>query len=162
MKSMLAHTQVAYIKQAPVQQACSRARWNPPGAAAIYTSLEREEVGLPPPPAGRRVFHLVAEQGALAGEEAALGAFAVGGGGLGDELGGGVFGFMLAAELALELREAFFAEDVAGVDLAFLPRLLDGLLELPRQEALAEARAHRLRLLRAVVVAEACFVDPRW
>ena len=58
-------------------------------------------------------------------------------------------------QLLLEPRELDLAHDVASVQFALSPRVLDGLLELEGVEARAEAVAHGLRLFGAVVVAKA-------
>ncbi len=95
------------------------------------------------------------EKGGLTREEAGLGAGgegSVGGLVLGD-LPGGVGG-RLATQLALEVREPLGPEDVAGVELALLPGVLDALLALGGVEAIAQAFPDGLGCFRPIVVAE--------
>src|SRR5690606_24873238 len=66
---------------------------------------------------------------------------------------GGRFGGA-AGEFVEEGLVAGFAEEVAGVEVAFLPGLFGGLGELPVVEPGAEAFADRLMFLGPVIMAE--------
>ena len=66
-----------------------------------------------------------------------------------------------ACEFVKEGLVAFGAEEVAGVEVAFLPGFFGGLFELPVVEAGAEAGSDRLVFVRPLVVPQTIVRQPQ-
>ena len=66
-----------------------------------------------------------------------------------------------ACEFVKEGLVAFGAEEVAGVEVAFLPGFFGGLFELPVVEAGAEAGSDRLVFVRPLVVTQTIIRQPQ-